>query len=158
MQNKICSRCRIDKPLFEFSKDNSRRTGYRNNCKICDKEIRSNKYSEDYHRDYRNDISNKLKMKEYQKQYKIRNKDKINSITAKRRALKLNATPKWLTKIDLKNIEEFYQIAQMFKLYTGQEYHVDHIVPLQGKNVCGLHVPWNLQILEASENIRKSNK
>jgi 5-methylcytosine-specific restriction endonuclease McrA len=72
--------------------------------------------------------------------------------------MKINATPAWLTKEDHVQIQELYEIAQAFKLYTGQQYHVDHIVPLQGKNVCGLHVPWNLQVLEASENIRKSNK
>lgn len=94
----------------------------------------------------------------YQNEYKKANRAKINAIASRRRAVKLNATPSWLTSEQLQEIEELYEIAQAFKVYTGQEYHVDHIVPLQGKNVCGLHVPWNLQILEASENIRKSNK
>lgn len=65
--------------------------------------------------------------------------------------------PSWLTKEDFVQIRELYICAQMFKLYTGQEYHVDHIVPLQGENVCGLHVPWNLQVILAKENLSKSN-
>lgn len=101
---------------------------------------------------------NRKKITLKKREYRQINRGKINAAASKRRALKLKATPKWLTEQDLKQIEELYEIAQAFKLYTGQEYHVDHIVPLKGENVCGLHVPWNLQILEASENIRKSNK
>jgi hypothetical protein len=86
------------------------------------------------------------------------NKDKVNAKTAKRRAVRLQATPLWLTTEDFAQIQELYTCAQMFKLYTGEEYHVDHIVPLQGKNVCGLHVPWNLQVIPAKENRSKSNK
>jgi hypothetical protein len=94
----------------------------------------------------------------YSVEYRQTNRDKINANTAKRRATKLMATPTWLTKEEIDEIYEYYTCAQMFKLYTGQEYHVDHIVPLQGENVCGLHVPWNLQVISARENRIKSNK
>lgn len=86
------------------------------------------------------------------------NKDRARYLDAKRRAAKLNASPKWLSIEQLEEVYDFYIIARMFQYYTGLEYHVDHIVPLQGKLVCGLHVPWNLQILEARENIAKNNK
>lgn len=67
---------------------------------------------------------------------------------AKRRAAKLRATPSWA---DLNAIRAIY--AQCPK-----GYHVDHIVPLKGKNVCGLHIAANLQILSAQDNISKNNK
>lgn len=92
------------------------------------------------------------------KKYREDNRDCFRFRQAKRRAAKLNALPKWLNHEEFEQIKELYTCAQMFKLYTGQEYHVDHIVPLQGENVCGLHVPWNLQVIPAKENLSKSNK
>ena len=72
----------------------------------------------------------------------------INAYNAKRRATKLQRTPKWA---DIKAIRQFY-------LNCPKGYHVDHIVPLKGVNVSGLHVLNNLQYLSASENCSKGNK
>ena len=86
------------------------------------------------------------------------NKDKLNAKHAKRRAAKLNRTPSWLTKEDLGKIESIYKEAQKLREETGEEWHVDHIIPLQGENISGLHVPDNLQVIRAKENTSKQNR
>ena len=82
----------------------------------------------------------------------------INARTALRRAIKLQATPFWLTKEQKREIRAFYIEAARLTKETGIKHQVDHIVPLQGKTVTGLHVPWNLQILTASQNAAKGNR
>lgn len=67
------------------------------------------------------------------------------------------ATPGWLTAIHWAQIEEQYEIAVARTVQTGVMHHVDHVHPLRGKNFRGLHVPWNLQVLTAIDNIRKKN-
>lgn len=151
---KICITCKINKSLENFSKDKSRKDGHHNSCKICNKIYRES--NSDY---FREKLSVwRMNNPEYASTWQKHNIDKVNASSAKRRALKLRATPDWLTKDDLDAIESFYTLSKSIECNTGIKHHVDHIVPLQGENVCGLHVPWNLQILEASENIRKSNK
>ena len=76
----------------------------------------------------------------------------------KRRAAKLLRTPKWLTQDDLFFIEEAYHLAKLRTELLGIPYHVDHILPLQGKTVSGLHVPANLQVIPATINLKKSNR
>lgn len=72
-----------------------------------------------------------------------------------RRAAKLERTPVWS---DDSAIRKMYDEAGKITRSTGIPHHVDHVIPLQGEKVSGLHVPENMQILPASENIRKSNK
>lgn len=95
--------------------------------------------------------ANKEKRKELARLYKQNNRGKIAAKEAKRRAYKSNATPPWLSKEQLKQIEAIYEEAQL------KGYHVDHIIPLKNKIVCGLHVPWNLQPLPPEENMKKHN-
>lgn len=93
-----------------------------------------------------------------QKQYRIRNPDKMNALSAKKRAAKLRATPAWLTDEHKQQIEAIYAAARLLSSETGIKHHVDHIEPLAGEDACGLHVPWNLRILPAIENIKKGNR
>jgi hypothetical protein len=86
--------------------------------------------------------------KEVSAEYYQNNKAKFYANRAKYRAAKLQRTPKWANTL---HIEEFYS-----RCPKGCE--VDHIVPLQGEKVCGLHVLENLQYLTVSENRSKSNK
>jgi len=82
-----------------------------------------------------------------------RGADRANK--ARYRAACRQATPPWLTKEHLAEIKAIYKKADRISTQRGEPYEVDHIVPLQGGTVCGLHVPWNLRILHASENNRR---
>ena len=75
--------------------------------------------------------------------------------SARYRAKKQQATPKWVSAVSLAVI---YKRAKEISEETGVPHHVDHIVPLNSKLVCGLHVPANLQIIPWYENVRKGNK
>ena len=80
------------------------------------------------------------------------------ALVAKRRAAKLQATPPWLTAGHIAAMQAKFEEAARLTADTGIEHHVDHIVPLQGRGVRGLHVPWNLQVIPASVNLKKHNR
>jgi hypothetical protein len=77
---------------------------------------------------------------------------------ANRKAMFRKAIPKWLTDTDRTLIKCKYQLANMLSNNTGEQWHVDHIIPVKGKLVCGLHVPGNLRVITAKENYLKQNK
>lgn len=170
---KICSTCNIEKNLEAFAKNKSKKGGYQSQCKTCvkthysqNRAIISKRYKTWYEENKIDKLqanrswysSNKESRGAYNKEWRNNNVAECRARNMLRYANKKHATPPWLTSQDKLAIEKFYIDARQLETLTGKKYHVDHIVPLQGENVCGLHVPWNLQILEASENIKKGNK
>lgn len=161
MSTKVCNSCGEEKSIIEFGKDKYKKSGYKGSCKVClrDKARLSRK-------------ENPERSRKTSKSYRLRNRDKElaryirynkenpevrAAHSAKRRAYHKNATPPWLTDEQKQDMACMYGLAKKFEKLCNAEYHVDHIVPLAGKDICGLHVPWNLQLLEASLNFSKGN-
>jgi hypothetical protein len=86
------------------------------------------------------------------------NKGRANANKKAYKVAKINACPAWLNEEHHWMIQEAYSLAQVRSEMLGFTWHVDHIVPLRGKKVSGLHVPWNLQVIPGSDNMSKSNK
>lgn len=81
-----------------------------------------------------------------------------NALAKNYKEAKSRRMPKWLAQDHLIAIKCKYSVASMLNIYGVERWHVDHIVPLRGKDVCGLHVPWNLQVIPAKVNISKGRK
>lgn len=91
----------------------------------------------------------------YNRAYKEANRALYASCEKARHARKLKAMPVW---VDREQIDSFYVEARRLTAETGVEHQVDHIMPLQSDVLCGLHVPWNLQVISKERNLRKSNQ
>jgi len=177
---KICTKCHIKMSLLSFSKKTGSIDGLRSNCKGCDRAYRlTNKVkiteymrsriatrrgiywrdiekSRDYKRNYAE--KNKEKLTESNRVWARNNPEKKNANRMKYLSDKRMATPSKLTLEMLGQIHLVYKLAISRSIETGVQHHVDHIIPLCGVLVCGLHVPWNLQVLTAKENQTKGNK
>lgn len=90
--------------------------------------------------------------------YKLNNPGKRRAAVAKRRAAQLNRTPAWLTADDFWMIEQAHELAALRTKLFGFPWHVDHVLPMQGKYVSGLHTPANLQIVPWLDNVSKANR
>lgn len=96
--------------------------------------------------------------REHHRRWAARNPDKVSENARKRHSAFQQCIPKWLTASDRRRIRQKYLKAQAISAKTGVKYHVDHIIPIRGRDVSGLHVPWNLQVVTATFNYRKSRK
>jgi hypothetical protein len=94
----------------------------------------------------------------YRKRHKLANPDLYKELVSVRRRRFRDATPPWLSAEQKLEIRFHYRMAIALSRATKIPHAVDHIVPLQGEDVCGLHVPWNMQVLTQDENLQKSNK
>jgi hypothetical protein len=141
---KTCSSCKLSKPLNKFYKHNTGQFGVTSKCKDC-----RGIYLADWY------VRNQTRAAKNSANWASNNLHKKRSYTAKRRAAILKATPVW---VDLNAIQEIYKQADLLSKEYNDKYEVDHIVPLQGKNVSGLHVQWNLQIMHRSDNRSKGNR
>jgi len=170
---RTCKKCLQNKEMNAFKKHTH---GYRHVCKPCQylsdmqkpgakelKNARTRAYrasekgkatEQMYAQSDAGKQSRKVAIKKYEQST---GKSKKIARTVFRRLSKIQRTPAWLTDIDFERINNEYRVAALLTKVTGSSWHVDHIVPLQGKMVSGLHVPSNLRVLPATENIRKSN-
>lgn len=160
---KPCKSCGVEKHLTDFYKGKGR-FGHRPKCKDCFNSERKERYSKNPTKEklknFEWNTKNRDKRNKYTEKYRQSTRGKAVKLhlQRKRELSKLKRTPPWLSDKQLKDISKFYLKAKRLTESTGVVYHVDHIVPLQGKNVCGLHVPWNLQVIPSKDNLKKRNK
>lgn len=189
---KLCSKCRVEKPASDFYANKRMTSGLSSYCVICHKKNGANtkkitrsdpifktkelaykkeyrartvekrkEYMQQWHK------KNKEAQLEYLKQYRLDNKEyftqyskdnrsRILAHTRKRQASLLQRTPPWLDRVSFAEMEFTYEYCGALRS-IGLKYEVDHIVPLQGKVVSGLHVPWNLQVISEFDNRSKAN-
>ena len=160
---KFCSKCEETLSVDLFFKNKSRKDGLQGYCKKC-KCLRDRQYDSE-HRDKVNESARKRRFAVETRQthlralknYRKKNKAIRAKLQGNRKSSKLQRTPIWLSDFDKLKIQCYYQLAAMRNRESGQTWHVDHIIPLQGEFVSGLHVPSNLRVIPAIENMRKSN-
>lgn len=135
MENtKKCCSCQKELSLLSFHKDSSRKDGYDNKCKSC-----TTSKNKEWTKNNKGLSLAKSRLKEIKK-------------------MSGNRVPHWLTPSDILAMKCIYQVAAMRNANSDMRWSVDHIIPLNGKTVCGLHVPSNLQVIPLSENLSKRNK
>ena len=166
---KVCTRCKKTKPLGCFGVNNALKSKISSACIECNRLSCKSYRQKNHEKEKRRGADWFSKNPDYKKKYRELNKDRIkltdnlwkesnrgkfNSARSRQRAIKLQRMPVWADPI---KIEEVYLLAKEQEKKTGIPHHVDHVIPLKGKNVSGLHLAENLQILTAKQNLAKRN-
>lgn len=180
METKICSKCKVEKNICEFNKNSSNKTGYRSNCRMCDKLFNSN--TTEYYKEWNKNNPDKVKTKRDKWNNKNRNyfyekynsdsfyKLKVNMRNRLNTFIKLNNINKNSKTFDMigcspKFLKEFIEnkfTEGMSWELMGQQIHIDHIIPLSSasteEEIYKLCHYTNLQPLWAFDNLSKGNK
>lgn len=158
MLKRKCPKCQIVKDIEQFSIDVSRKGGRQCYCRECQAKIYESKKAIAKEQRKKRYLENKERETQKMRDYYDANKSDYYARNAIRRSMRISASPSWLTPEDKEAMASLYAQAQQLSASTEEVWHVDHVVPLQGKTVCGLHVPWNLQVITATENLAKNNR
>lgn len=150
--NGCCMDCANTKAKKHYFANADKKKAYNKEYVAKNKEYYKKKRRERY-------LANREEEKNSHKQWNKNNLGHILAYNKERAASKINATPVWTDK---QYIEDIYNNTQEMKniwknIGIDLKLHVDHIVPLKNNKVCGLHNEFNLQVLTAEENLRKSN-
>lgn len=163
METRECKGCGIVQPVTDFPvREVSKKTGktlYRYKCRPCELDRVGRWHKENGEARKRHAKSyyenNKEKALAASERWAKENPAAVKAKDARRRAAKALRYPLWADRVE---IDYVYHAAQVIKDVYGTTWHVDHIVPLQGEKVSGLHVASNLQLLSPEANLSKSNK
>lgn len=152
MQTKVCTSCKTEKSKSDFYASDA-------HCKVCRKARSAAYYEKNKDRvQARHAVYSREKAEVKRARasaWAKENRARRAEICAAYYTSKAKAFVPWANR---DRIGAFYDEARRKTLETGIQHHVDHIVPLQGRNVSGLHVEWNLQVIPAIDNARKRNK
>lgn len=173
LTEKVCCSCKSSKPVSEFYKNKLTKDGLYRRCKSCHatsvrswqeknwgRHVENCKAWQEGNPDRQREnlrnwrATNPSQASITQKLWRAKNSVSIYARNAKRTEALKRATPEWA---DRKSIAKFYSDAERLTKETGVTWHVDHVIPLRSKFVSGLHVPDNLQVITATENVRKGN-
>ena len=158
---KICSKCKVEKDSSEFNKCSKHLDGLRCECRSCQAEYRKKHFEKNREKQLEQGrkwkAENPEQVLESSKQWKLENRARATANEMKRHVKKVSSSILSGDEFNDFIIDEIYDVSRLRSLETGIAWEVDHIVPLQGKNVSGLHVHYNLQNIPASLNRSKNN-
>ena len=170
--DKRCARCQLTLERCLFGRDKNRKDGLNPYCKACansksmlytslnrekvrEAKLKHDRANAERIKRWREENAEALRAywRDYGKRYRSAFRAETAAKTRRQQAERRRAVPLWFDKA---KAEAVYAEAERRRL-AGEDVHVDHIVPINGKNVCGLHWHGNLQVLPAFDNLRKSN-
>lgn len=161
-EGRVCTRCGEWKPWESFPKAKTCVTGFRSYCKVCKNTQTSGYYyaNKSKHRSVSDKWmrENQDKMRVIKSNWKKRNPLAVKVDRSRRSAMKRSASVGWDKELTDFVFHEAHDLRLKRNSLFGFDWHVDHVIPLRGKHVCGLHVWNNFQVIPAKQNLLKGNR